>query len=94
MIIKIILLVFIYLFIGVLVLEGLAWYDRKHPWEESWIEGHDDLDQAIAVLLWPLILILVTLGILFFGFVRFIKGIRVFYTTIIYLIIAIIDKDK
>lgn len=92
MVIKVILIIIAYFLIGVAVLEGLSWYDRQHYDNYTWIE--DELDQVTTVTFWPFVLIPVILAILYKGLVYFIKGVRIFFTTIIYLIGAIISKRK
>lgn len=92
MIIKVILFVFIYLLIGIITLEGIAWYDRKSKSVYKWVEDHDDVDNVIVVLMWPILLPIIGVCIFFVGLAYLIKGIRIFYTTIVYLIIVFIKN--
>lgn len=91
-VIKVILIIFAYLLVGIAVLEGLSWYDRQHYDNYTWIE--DEFDQVTVVTFWPFVLIPIILAILYKGLVHFIKGIRIFFTTVVYLLAAMIDKGK
>lgn len=94
MIIKVILLVFAYLLTGVAILEGLLCYDRRSYSRSNWIDYRDDFEQVMVVAFWPLILPIIIIGVLYIGLVRFIKIVRIFFTTIVYLIAVIIDKRE
>lgn len=89
-VIKVILIIFAYLMVGIAILEGLLWYDRHHYSNYTWIE--DDFDQVIIVTCWPFVLIPIIFAILYIGLVYFIKGTRIFFTTIVYLLAAIISN--
>ncbi len=90
MITKIMLLIFAYLLIGIAVLEWVLWSDRKTSSSDKWINDEDDWEQTMTVILWPVILPMLWI----YGLKYLIKGIRIFITTIVYLIAALIDKDK
>lgn len=94
MIIKIMLLIFAYLLIGIAVLEGMLWRDRKVSFIDKWLDDHDDWEQTMTVILWPVVLPMLWVYLLYIGLKHLIKGVRIFFTTIVYLIAAIIDKDR
>ncbi len=94
MIIKVILLIFAYLLIGIAVLEGVLWHDRKVGYYDNWIDEDDETDQSLAVMMWPVLIPILSLYILHIGLKHLIKGVRIFFTTIVYLIAAMIDNDR
>lgn len=94
MIIKVILIIFAYLLIGIAVLEGILWRDRKVSFIDKWADETDDVELVLIVIFWPVAIPVLGLYILFIGLKHLIKGVRIFFTTIIYLIAAIIDKDR
>lgn len=99
MIIKVILIIFVYLLIGIAVLEVELWHDRKVDFIERWVKDPtDDVEVTMTVIFWPAIFLMMVAFILFIylftGLNHLIKGIRIFFTTIIYLIDAIIDKKR
>lgn len=106
MIIKIILTIllecFVYLLIGIALLEVLLWHDRKADFIERWVKDPtDDIEITMTVIFWPVMLLTMLVYVLctvfshlFTGINHLIKGIRIFFTTIVYLIVAIIDKGK
>lgn len=94
MIINVILIIFAYLLIGVAVLEGILWRDRKKNFIEKWIDETDDVGTSLIVMFWPATIPVLGGYILFIGLKHLIKGVRIFFTTIVYLIAAMIDKDR
>lgn len=93
MIVKVVLIIFIYLIMGFVSLEILLYLDRKETDSTyKWI--HDDLDQTAAFILWPIIIPVLGLYALFIGLRFLIKGTRILYTTMIFLILTIIDKPS
>lgn len=90
MIFKIILIIFAYLFIGIAVLEIMLWHDRKVEFIDKWIDETSDWDQTATVILWPIVLPILWI----YALKYLIKGVRIFFTTIVYLIAAIINKDR
>lgn len=90
MIIKVILIIFAYLLIGIAVLEWVLWLDRKTSSSDKWINKEDDWEQTITVIIWPVVLPMLWI----YGLKYLIKGVRIFFTTIVYLVAAIIDKDR
>lgn len=50
MIIKVILIIFVYLLIGIAVLEGVLWRDRKVSWYDRWMDATDEIDQTLTVM--------------------------------------------
>lgn len=94
MIIKIILIIFAYLLIGIAVLEVMLWHDRKVGFFDKWIDETSDWEQTSAVILWPIVLPMIWIYVLHLGLKHLIKGVRIFFTAIVYLMAAIIDKDS
>lgn len=94
MIIKIILIIFAYLLVGIAVLEGILWRDRKVSFIDQWIDDEDDVEQMLVVIFWPMAFLVLWLYALYIGLKHLIKGVRIFFTAIVYLIAAMIDKDK
>lgn len=93
MIIKVMLVIFIYFIMGFVTLEILLYQDRKETDSTlKWIK--DDTDQTTAFILWPFIIPFLGLYVLFIGLKSLIKRIRILYTTIIFLIFTIIDKPS
>lgn len=90
MIIKVILIIFAYLLIGIAVLEWVLWLDRKTSSSDKWINEEDDWEQTITVIIWPVVLPMLWV----YGLKYLIKGVRIFFTTIVYLIAALIDKPS
>lgn len=90
MIIKIMLLIFAYLLVGIAVLEWVLWLDRKTSSSDKWINEEDDWEQTITVIIWPVVLPMLGIYVLRY----LIKGVRIFFTAIVYLIAAMIDKDR
>lgn len=90
MIIKIMLLIFAYLLVGIAVLEWVLWLDRKTSSSDKWINEEDDWEQTITVIIWPVVLPMLWI----YGLKYLIKGVRIFFTIIVYLVAAIIDKDR
>lgn len=90
MIIKIMLLIFAYLLVGIAVLEWVLWLDRKTSSSDKWINEKDDWEQTITVILWPVVLPMLGIYVLTY----LIKGVRIFFTTIVYLIAALIDRPS
>ena len=93
-IIKIILIIFAYLLIGIAVLEIMLWHDRKVGFIDKWVGETDDVELVLVVTCWPVTIPVLGLYILFIGLKHLIKGVRIFFTTIVYLIAAIIDKPS
>lgn len=95
MIFKAIFFIFAYLLIGIAVLEGVLWHDRKVGFVDSWLyDEKDDVEQSLVVILWPGVLPKLWIYLLCIGLKYLIKAVRIFFTTIVYLIAAIIDKDR
>lgn len=93
MIVKVMLVIFIYFIMGFVTLEILLFQDRKETdFTLKWIK--DDADQTAAFILWPFIIPFLGLYVLFIGLKSLIKRIRILYTTIIFLILTIIDKPS
>lgn len=93
MIVKVVLIIFMYLIMGFVSLEILLYLDRKEADSTyKWI--HDDIDQTAAFILWPIIIPALGLYALFIGLKSLIKGTRILYTTIIFIILTIIDKPS
>lgn len=94
MIIKVMLVIFIYLLIGIAVLEIMLWRDRKVGFIDKWIDETSDYEQTSVVILWPIALPMVWIYLLFIGLKHLIKGVRIFFTATVYIIAAIIDKPS
>lgn len=94
MIIKVILIIFAYLLIGIAVLEGTLWLDRKDGHTDKWVDEDEDTEQTLAVILWPVILPMLWIYLLNIGLKHLIKGVRIFFTAIVYIIAAIIDEPS
>lgn len=94
MLIKIMLLIFAYLLIGIAVLEVMLWRDRKVSFIDKWIDETSDWEQTMTVILWPVILPMLWVYLLNIGLKRLIKGVRIFFTATVYIIAAIIDKPS
>lgn len=93
MIVKVVLIIFMYLIMGFVSLEILLYLDRKETDSTyKWI--HDDIDQTAAFILWPFIIPVLGMYALFIGLKSLIKGTRIIYTTIIFIILTIIDKPS
>lgn len=93
MIIKVMLIIFIYFIMGFVTLEILLYEDRKEANPiYKWIK--DDTDQTAAFILWPFIIPILGIFALFTGLKFLVKKTRILYTTIIYLIAAIINKPS
>ena len=93
MIIKVILIIFAYLLVGIAVLEWVLWLDRKTSSSDKWINEEDDWEQSLVVVSWPVMIPILGIYILYLGLKYLIKGVRIFFTAIVYLIAAIIDKN-
>lgn len=94
MIIKIILIIFAYLLIGIAVLEGVLWRDRRKSYIDRWVDDDEDAEMCIVVIFWPIAIPLLLAYILYILLKHLIKCVRIFFTTIVYLIVAIIDKER
>lgn len=95
MLIKIMLLIFAYLLIGIAVLEGVLWHDRKVGFVDNWLyDEKDDVEQSLVVILWPIALPMIWIYALHLGLKHLIKGVRIFFTAIVYTIAALIDKPS
>lgn len=94
MIIKVILIIFVYLLIGIAVLEVMLWRDRKVSFIDKWVDAEDEVEQTMTVILWPVILPMLWVYLLNIGLKRLIKGVRIFFTATVYIIAAIIDKER
>lgn len=95
MIIKVMLVIFIYLLIGIAVLEIMLWRDRKVDYIKRLIEDpKDDAELITTVVYWPVLVIVLGIYILYFGLKHLIKGTRIFFTAIVYLVAAIIDMER
>lgn len=69
----------------------MLWHDRKVDFVDGWIcDPNDDVEQALTVLSWPIVLPMLWI----YGLKYLIKGVRIFFTATVYLIAALIDKDK
>lgn len=90
MIIKVILIIFAYLLIGIAVLEWVLWSDRKTSSSDKWINDEDDWEQTMTVILWPVILPMLWI----YGLKYLIKGVRIFFTATVYIIAALIDRPS
>lgn len=94
MIIKVILIIFAYLLVGIAVLEGMLWRDRKVSFIDEWIDETSDWEQTMTVILWPVILPMLWLYLLNIGLKHLIKCVRIFFTATVYIIAALIDKPS
>lgn len=102
MIIKVILIIFAYLLIGCAILEIILWHDRKVDLTDTWLsDPKDEVEQNLTVILWPFIIpelciriLVIVIEFMFKETGILIKGIRVIFTTLVYVIAAIIDKDR
>jgi len=101
-VIKVILIIFAYSLIGIAVMEMVLWHDMKCAYNDEWLDLVDDTDQTtLTVILWPFVLIklfMLCIGTAFVYMFKalgvFIKGVRKFFRTVVYLIAAMIDKRK
>lgn len=93
MIFKVILLIFAYLLIGIAILEVMLWHDRKVGFIDKWI-NENDWEQTFTVILWPIVFPMLWLYALNLGLKHLIKGVRIFFTAIVYTIAALIDKPS
>ena len=82
------------MFIGIAVLEGVLWRDRKVSFIDRWVDETDDVELVLVVICWPVTIPVLGLYILFIGLKHLIKDLRIFFTAIAYLIAAIIDKPS
>ncbi len=102
MIIKVILIIFAYLLIGCAILEIILWHDRKVDFTDTWLsDPKDEVEQNLTVILWPFIIpelciriLAIVIELMFKETGILIKGIRVIFTTMVYVIAAIIDKPS
>lgn len=102
MIIKIMLIIFAYLLIGCAVLEIILWHDRKADLTDTWLsDPKDEVEQNLTAILWPFIIpelfiriLVIVIEFMFKEIGILIKGIRVIFTTLVYVIAAIIDKPS
>ena len=91
MIIKVILYLVAYLFIGITFLELELWHDRKVDYIKRLIvDPKDDAELITTVILWPVILPITVI----FGLIYLIKEIKIFFIAIVYLIATIIDMES
>lgn len=88
------LIIFAYLLIGIAVLEGLLWRDRKVSFIDQWLDAEDEMEQVLVVIFWPAAIPTLGVYILYLGLKHLIKGVRIFFTTIVYLVAAIISNKK
>ena len=94
MIIKIILGIFAYLLCGVATLELYFWRDRHCESEMDKFVEDDEIWQVIVVVFFPFFLFLAILYVTYKGLLLIIRLIRTLFTTIIYLIIALIKGEQ
>lgn len=102
MIVKVMLIIFAYLLIGCAILEITLWHDRKVDLTETWLsDPKDEVEQNLTAILWPFIIpelftriLVIVIEFMFKETGILIKVVRIFFTTLVYLIAAIIDKDK
>lgn len=92
MILKVILGIFLYLLIGVGVLEIVKWHDRNVDWVDTWIMFEEF--EVLCVVFWILPLMLIVFWLLYLGLYQFIRITRIFFTTIVYTVIALVKGDK
>lgn len=92
MILKVILGIFLYLLIGVGVLEIVKWHDRNVDWVDAWIMFEEF--EVLCVVFWFIPLTLIVFWLLYLGLYQFIRITRIFFTTIVYTVIALVKGDK
>lgn len=94
---------FAYVLIGTAILEIMLWHVRKGDnFIDDWLDDPvEESEQTLTVILWPLLVpdlfIHILKKVIKFIFKEtgvIIKKIRIFYTTIIFIIAAIINKEK
>ena len=94
MIIKIIAFVFGYLLCGVGTLELVKLHDRHSDWINRWFDDFDELDDVFVVVMFPAWLLMILLWAIGKASALFIKVVRTVFTTIVYIIIALVKGDK
>lgn len=92
MFLRVFFIVLIYLLLGVGVLEIMLWHDRNCDWIHEWID--DESMQVLVVVFMPFYLLLVILWLLYIGILKFIKAVRVLFTTLIYTVISLIKGEN
>lgn len=89
--IKVLIFIIMYLLCGIGTLELILFHDRKvDGLFDKWEGDLDTTDQTIVVILFPMFIVL----ILFWAIGLIIKGLRVFITTIVYSLVALIRGNK
>jgi len=95
MILKIIGAVFGYLLCGVGVLELIRLHDRHTDYVHQFMDLDDEIEQVIVVVLFPVFLLCLIAGVIGKFVFVFIKAVQMIFTTLAYLIVALIKgKDK
>lgn len=93
--IKVITIVFIYYLLGMITLFVIYAYDRHHDEYSRILDIYDNTQVAFAVLLWPLLVLLAVLYLIFVWIpAKAAKGVLIITTAIIYTIKALLDKDN
>ena len=93
MILKIIGAVFGYLLCGVGVLELIRLHDRHTNYIDQWLEYDDESEQVIAVVLFPIILVYIIPWLIGKFVFVFIKVVQMIFTTLAYMIVALIKRE-
>ena len=91
MILKVILGILLYLLIGVGVLEIVKWHDRNVDWVDAWIMF--DEFEVLCVVFWIFPLMWIVFWLLYKGLYQFIRITRIFFTTIVYTVIALLKGE-
>lgn len=93
--IKVITIVFIYYLLGMINLFVIYTHDRHNDEFNQILDIHDNIQVAFAVLLWPLLILIEVLYLIFVWIpAKTAKGALIIITAIIYTIKALFDKDN
>ena len=95
--IKVLIFIILYLLCGIGTLELISFHDRKvDRLFDKWADDLDTTEQTIVVILCPLFIVLILFWAVGKGLGLIIKGLRVFITTIVYSLVALIrgTNDK
>lgn len=91
--IKVITIVFIYYLLGMITLFVIHAHDRHNDEFNQILDIHDNVQVAFAVLLWPLLVLIAVLYLIFVWIpAKTAKGVLIIITAIIYTIKALFDR--
>ena len=94
MILKIIAFTFGYMLCGVGILELLKLHDRHSEWIDRWVEDSDELEESFVVIIFPAYLLMMLFWVMSKVIAFFTKAVRTVFTTIVYMIVALVKGDE